>query len=167
MMFAVAVFAIASAAVMTAYLFSLRSFQSISNYAILDQQNRKAMDSITREVRQANAVSSFVNGNSSSLTLVDGNLQPVTYSFNGATRQLIRTAGGASTVLLNDCTLLNFNLGMRPPATNYGYYPTTDINKAKIVDLTWKTRRSLPGGVINSENIQTARIVIRKQQLYQ
>jgi hypothetical protein len=33
--------------------------------------------------------------------------------------------------------------------------------------LTWKTSRSLPGGLINSENIQTARIVIRKQKLQQ
>jgi hypothetical protein len=34
----------------------------------------------------------------------------------------------------------------------------------KVVQLTWKTSRHVPSGPVNSENIQTARIVIRKQQ---
>jgi type II secretory pathway component PulJ len=167
MMIAVGVFSIASAAIGSAYVFSLRSFQALSNYNILDQQNREAMDLLTREIRQANMVSSFTNGQNSSLTLVDGALRSVTYSFNRNTQQMIRTSNGVSKVLLDNCSLLNFHLGMRPPTTNYGYYPTTDINKAKIVDLTWKTRRYLPGGIANSENIQTARIVIRKQKMAQ
>ena len=167
MVIAVGAFSVVSAAMGTAYVFSLRSFQALSNYNILDQQNREAMDLITREIRQANAVSSYNNGYNSSLTLVDGNRKTVTYSFNRYNQKMTRTANGVSKVLLDDCSLLNFNLGMRPPATNYGYYPTTDVNKAKIVDLTWKTRRYLPGGVVNSEDIQTARIVIRKQKLAQ
>jgi type II secretory pathway pseudopilin PulG len=164
-MIAVGVFSIASGAIATVYVFGLRSFQALSNYSILDEQNREAMDLLTREIRQANSVSSFNNGYNSSLTLVDGNLKNIVYNFNRTTQQLTRNSNGVSTVLLNNCSLINFHLGMRPPNTNYGYYPTTNVNVAKIVDLTWKTRRYLPGGVANSENIQTARIVIRKQKV--
>ena len=167
MMIGVAVFSIAGAAISTAYVFSLRSFQALSNYSILDQQNREAVDLITREVRQANWVSSFNNTLNRQLVLVDGDRNTVTYTFNRYTQQLTRTKNGQTQVLLNDCSLINFNLGMRPPSDNFGYYPTVDVNKAKIVDLTWKTSRMLPGSVVNSENIQTARIVIRKQQVRQ
>jgi prepilin-type N-terminal cleavage/methylation domain-containing protein len=72
MMLAVGIFSIAGGAVATAYVFSLRSFQALSNYAILDQQNREAIDRITREVRQANSVSSFDNYLSRRLVVVDG-----------------------------------------------------------------------------------------------
>jgi type II secretory pathway pseudopilin PulG len=163
MMLAVGIFSLASAAICTAYVFSLRSFQGLSNYAVLDQQNRQAMDLLTREIRQANCVTSYsTNG---SLTLLDGNGQTVTYSFNPTTRQFLRTAAGSTTVLLNDCSLIKFQMGMRPPNTNYGYFPATNVNVAKMIDISWKTGRSLPGGVANTENIQTARIVIRKQKV--
>lgn len=167
MMIAVGLFSIASAAMGSAYVFSLRSFQALSNYSILDQQNREVIDLITREVRQANSVTSFANDHTRQLTLVDGDRNTVTYNFNGYRQQMTRTKSGTTSVLLENCSLINFHLGMRPPNTNYGYYATSDINKAKIVDFTWKTSRSLPGGLANTENIQTARIVIRKQKVNQ
>jgi prepilin-type N-terminal cleavage/methylation domain-containing protein len=167
MMIGVTVFSVASAAVGTAYLFSLRSFQALSNYSILDQQNREAIDLLTREIRQANSVSSYSTNFIKSLSLVDADLGTVTYSFDPLRHRMLRTKNGMTQVLLTNCSLINFNLGMRPPSTNYGYYPTASLDEAKIVDLTWKTSRSLPGGVVNSEDVQTARIVIRKQKLQQ
>lgn len=167
-MIAMSVFTIAGGAVMTAYVFGLRSFQALSNYSQLDEQNREAMDKLSREIRQANSVFTFNNSsNNSSLTIVDSNMKNVTYSFNASTKQMLRTREGVQEVILKDCSLIHFQLGMRPPNTNYGYYPTTSPNLAKMVDLTWKTSRALPGGVKNTENIQTARIIIRKQKLSQ
>lgn len=169
MMIGVAVFSIAGAAISTAYVFSLRSFQALSNYSVLDQENREAVDQITRDIRQANAVIGYDNYLNRKLSVVNGDRMTNTYTFNRYTRQLlISKNGGAAKVMLNNCNLIDFNLGMRPPqGSNYGYYGTLDMNKAKMVDFTWKTSRSLPGGVINSENIQTARIVIRKQKTSQ
>jgi len=174
MMIGVTVFSIAGAAISTAYVFSLRSFQALSNYSILDQQNREAIDRITREVRQARTVSAMDTYLTRTLSLIDGDGNTVTYKFDRYQQNLTRTktkpTGGTleKTVLLDNCSLINFNLGMRPPiggASITNYYPTTDLNKAKIVDLTWKTSRALPHGLANSENIQTARIVIRKQKI--
>jgi len=172
MMIAMTIFTIAGAAVGSAYMFSLRSFQALSNYSILDQQNRSAMDRLTREVRQAWSINSK---SSNSLVLVDGYGKYVTFLFNPTTKQLTRTQqGGATTVLLEDCDLINFTMATRVPNTNvndYNFYTdiykTDSANHAKVVNLSWKTRRALPNGVGQSENIQTARIVIRKQQLDQ
>jgi len=97
MMFAVAIFSIAGGAMATAYVFGLRSFQAMSNYSVLDQQNREAMDLLTREVRQAWYISAKDNN---SLTLIDGNRRTITYNFNGTTQQLTRNVNGTSSVLL-------------------------------------------------------------------
>jgi len=169
MMIGTAVFSIAGTAISTAYVVSLRSFQALSNYSVLDQQNREAVDQITRDIRQANSVIAFDNSLNRKLSVVNGDRTTNTYTFNRYTQQLMCSRnGGAATVLLQNCSLIDFNMGMRPPiGSTYNYYPTTDMNQAKIVDFTWKSSRSLCGGLINSENVQTARIVIRKQKVSQ
>jgi prepilin-type N-terminal cleavage/methylation domain-containing protein len=172
MMIAVTIFSIAGAAVGSAYLFGLRSFQALSNYSILDQQNRKALDILTREVRQARRVE-FKNDDT--LVLKDGNYDTITYKFDSNTDQFTRTMNMNTEVLLEDCSLIKFVMATRVPNTNVlndanfytDYYETSDVNEAKVLNLTWKTRRELPNGVGQSENIQTARIVVRKQNLYQ
>ena len=171
MMIAVTIFGIAGAAVGSAYLFGLRSFQALSNYSILDQQNRTAMDKLTREVRQARWVESKTDD---TLILKDGNYDSITYKFNNDTQQLVRTANGNTTVMLDNCSLIKFVMATRVPNTNVNdanfytdYYETSDMNEAKVINLSWKTRRELPNGVMQSENVQTARIVIRKQKLFQ
>jgi len=169
LMVATAVFSIASAAVGSLFLFSIKSFASMANYAVLDAENRQAMDALSREIRQSKAVIGYTsNSLGNSLTIKDLNNQPVTFSFNAAQKQLVRTAGATSTVLLTNCNLLNFTLFQRNPSNgNYGVFPLATGNwtqSVKVVQLTWKTARYVPAGPVNSENIQTARIVIRKQQ---
>ena len=166
-MVASAIFFVAAAALGTMFLFSVRSFAAMSNYATLDQENREAMDLLTREIRQAKEVSSF-SAHPPSLTLVDGNNNSVTYTFNPTANTMTRTSAGSTQVLLDHCSLLNFGIFQRPPNTNFGLFQITSTNfpeTAKVIQLTWKTSRTIsPSSVINSENIQTARIVIRKQQ---
>lgn len=163
MVFAVAVFSLASAAVATAYIFSLRSFQGLSNYSVLDQQNREAVDTLTREIRGARQIKDYTNSANSYLRLVDRNNAEILYTINNSTKQLLRTSNNVSTVLLNNCSLIQFGVGSRPYAQDGTFTPTTNVNQIKVVYLTWKTGRSLPNGVTNSENIQTAQIVLRNK----
>jgi hypothetical protein len=174
MMVAVGLFSLSGAALATLYMFSIKSFAAMANYAVLDQENREAMDRITREIRQAKEVRNYVtNSTSSSLTLLNGDNQEVTYTFDARNQRLLRTVLGDSSIMLTNCSLLHFSLFTRPPPTNgvFEGYPAV-IGSAnwqktvKVVQLTWKARRQVPAGPINSENIQTARIVIRKQQDY-
>ncbi len=169
LMVTVSLFSIASAALGSMFVYSIKSFASMANYAILDLENRQVMDTLSREIRQARHVQNYVsNSLGNSLTILDAGSTPITYSFNASKKQLVRTAGGGSDVLLTNCNLLNFTLFQRNPSNgNYGVFPLAAGNwtqTVKVVQLTWKTSRSIPAGPVNSENIQTARIVIRKQQ---
>jgi prepilin-type N-terminal cleavage/methylation domain-containing protein len=171
MMVAVAIFSIGGLALTGAYLFSVKAMASLYNYAVLDQYNRQAMDLLTREIRQAKGVLAYTTNSISIQTAnSDGSDGPnVTYSFSPGAKRMIRTStDGTSKVLLNDCSLLSFKLYTRCPSNAvFGSFPVATNNwrqTVKVLQLTWKTSVSQPSGYANSENVQTARIVIRKQK---
>jgi prepilin-type N-terminal cleavage/methylation domain-containing protein len=170
-MVAVAIFSISALALSTVFLFSIRSYAAMANYALLDQKNRQAMDQLTYEIRQAQKVVGYSSdGTNSSLTITNGDGLQVTYNFNSPNQQVTRTASdGSSSTILTNCALLNFNLYMRPPTNgSFDVYPINLSNNwqqtVKVVQLSWKTSMTLPPARVTSEDIQTARIVIRKQQ---
>ena len=173
MMTALGVFSISGMALATIFVFSIKSFAAMANYSSLDRENRSAMDLLTREIRQAQCVQNYSsNSAGNSLTLSNQSSGLVTFAFNSSNKQLSRAYNnGTPQILLTNCNLLNFSLFMRPPQSNdtYSLYPpamdTTNWQRTvKVVQLTWKTSRLIPAGPVNSENIQTARIVLRNQQ---
>jgi hypothetical protein len=172
MMMGVAVFSIAGLALSSIFMFSVRSYAAMANYAFLDQYNRQAMDQLTYEIRQAQQVVDYTsNATSRSLIIVNGSGVNVTYTFDSAKQHVLRTASdGSSKLLLTNCNLLDFSLYMRPPTNgSFDVYPidlsTNWQQTVKVVQLSWKTAMSIsPTAEVNSEDIQTARIVIRKQQ---
>lgn len=163
---ATGIFSLAGLAVGSLYLSSTRSFAALANYSELDKINRTAMDTLSKEIRQAQAVT---DATSSSITIINGDGLNVTYTFNALSGKLIRAASdGTSKTLLEDCKLLAFNLYQRNPiGGTYDIYPAATNNwsdTVKCISLTWKASRKLPGSTTTvSENIQTARVVIRKQ----
>ena len=172
MMTATAIFALCGLALMGLYLFCIKGMASMYNYALLDQYNRQAMDHMTSEIRQATRVLGFTT-NSLTLQTADpeGRLGPqVTYQFNAPSQKLIRTStDGTSQLLLNNCSLIQFSLYTRVPTNGtYNCYPVATgswSNTVKVIQLTWKTAiTNCPSTIGNSENIQTALVVIRKQQ---
>jgi Tfp pilus assembly protein PilW len=172
MMVAVGISALSGLALMGMYLFCIRGMAEMYNYALLDQYNRQAMDRMTCEIRQCKQV---VTCSTNSITLLtansDGSTGPqVTYQFTPAGQKLLRNSSdGTSQVLLNNCSLIQFSLYTRIPTNGtYNCYPVASgnwSNTVKVLQLTWKTSiTNLPSPVISSENIQTAFVVIRKQQ---
>jgi prepilin-type N-terminal cleavage/methylation domain-containing protein len=168
LMVTMGIFGMAALALSTLLMFSVQSLAAMANYAELDKENREAMDKLTREIRQARQVTAC---SSNSITILNGDNVSVTYSFQPSTKRMIRSAndGSGTQVLLNDCDLLEFGLFQRNPiGGSYDIYPvatSTWQQTVKVVQLTWRTVRSIPGTpVVTSENVQTARIVIRKQQ---
>src|SRR6516225_5185200 len=80
-MVAVAIFSISALALATIFLFSIRSYAAMANYAVLDQKNRQAMDQLTYEIRQAQKVVDYTtNGSASSLIITNGSGVQVTYT---------------------------------------------------------------------------------------
>jgi prepilin-type N-terminal cleavage/methylation domain-containing protein len=164
-MVAVGIFSITGLALMSLYAFSMKSLAAMGNYANLSQANRQAMDLLTSEIRQAKQVTAY---SSNSITIVTGDSLTVSYIFIPQNKQMVRTASdGTQRVLLEDCDLITFNLYQRNPiGGSYDIYPAATGNwqqTVKVVQLSWRTSRTVLGS-INSEDVQTARIVIRKQK---
>jgi Tfp pilus assembly protein PilW len=145
-------------------MLSGRMFASFFNYVDLDDANRIAMDTLTRDLRECNRVTSC---STTQLVIEDSDGFSVTYSYNpGATPTptLTRTKAGIPRILLKGCDALTFNLGTRNPiGGTFEVVPTTDVSLAKVVNVSWNCSRTILGKKANTENVQTARIVIRRQ----
>jgi hypothetical protein len=171
MMVAAGIFSLCALALMGLYVFSVKSMASMYSYSLLDQNNRQAMDQLTREIRQAKKVLTF---NTNSITILTSDTNgfdgpTVTYSFSPSVKRMLRSSSdGTTKVLLDNCNLLSFQLYTRCPSNGtFGIFPVAMNNwqqTVKVLQLTWKTSIIQPSSIANSENIQTARIVIRKQQ---
>jgi prepilin-type N-terminal cleavage/methylation domain-containing protein len=157
-MVATAVGSIAMAAVMSLWLYSARSFVAMGNYADLDRVSRNALDLMSREIRCTRSLSSF---STNALQFVDYDNASLTYSYSPDTRQLVRVKGSASQVLLQQCDFLAFHISQRNPSNNFTFYPTTLPSQAKLIDVSWRCSREILGAKVNTESVQTAKIVIR------
>jgi Tfp pilus assembly protein PilW len=160
---AIGVTALLMVAVCSFTMFAGRSFVALFNYVDLDDCNRIAMDQLSRDIRQANAVTDFTP---TTLTLsVDANNAALFYTYSPTTRKLIRRKGvEPGKVILAECDSLNFNVCKRNPVGgSYDVYPAADIATAKVIDVSWVCSRTVFGRKENTEAVQTARIVIRKQ----
>jgi len=165
MLIATGLFGVVMAAVGSIYMFSTRSFASLTTYADLDKINRTAMDTLTREIRQARLVSDV---QSNSFSLINGDGVSVTYWFNSGLKQFMRSANdGSSKVLVPNCDLISFSVYQRNNiAGTWDQYPVATSNWSeyvKVIQLTWKASQAVPLGPGVSENVQTAKIIIRKQ----
>src|ERR1041385_9086280 len=104
MLVGAAILTISGMRLSTVYTYSLRSFAALTNYATLDRENRYAMDMLTREIRQAKQVVGYATNGTSTLTIINGDTQTVTYSFSPTTKQMLRqVSGGDTQVLLTNC----------------------------------------------------------------
>lgn len=143
-------------------MLSGRMFAAFANYVDLDDDNRIAMDTMTRDLRECNGVISY---SSTELVVQDSDGVNITYTYLPDRTELRRRKGTENPrVLLTGCDSFKFNLGTRNPlGGSFEVNPTTDVSHAKVVYLTWNCSRSILGNKANTENVQTARIVIRKQ----
>jgi len=156
------------AALAAFYVFGVRSTQAMGHYSLLDEANREAMDTLTREIRQAKLVTGY-STNPASISVLNGDDQTVTYTFNTDNQTFTRSSADGVKILLDHCNLLQFSLFQRNPSNaSFGVFPAATANwqkTVKVIQLTWRTTMTNnPFPIINSENVQTARIVIRKQQ---
>lgn len=82
----------------------------------------------------------------------------------GKSSEAAAAQSGKLETLLTGCETLSFRLYKRNTITNtYEQFPASLPTEAKVVDIAWKCTRSILGINANSEAVQTAKIVIRKQ----
>lgn len=161
----------------TLTVYGTRSFVSLGNYSILNEQSHAGIDRITRELRQASGVVAW-SANSTPKWLVVTNIKvdlygvtntySVKYSWD-TDRQLVarKSTEIDDTVLLEGCDSWNFSLWQRSPdagATN-GFYPATNAADCKMLKMSWRCSRQVGGmNVATTEAEQSAQIVLRNKQ---
>lgn len=149
------------AAIASLMVFGARSFLALSNYSELDANNRITVDTMTRDLRECNRV---ISCTANRLQIEDPDGGTITYNYSTGARTLTRDKNGVARTMLTGCDTISFNLGTRNPiGGTFAVVPTTDVNFAKVVNVSWNCSRLILGSKANTESVQTARIVIRKQ----
>jgi prepilin-type N-terminal cleavage/methylation domain-containing protein len=144
-------------------LYTGRSFAAMANYVNLDQKSRHALDTMSKEIRQTNRL---ISHTATSLMFEDWDGGTLTYTYDTSERTLRRSKGGTADArpLLTECDFLQFSIFQRNPvAGGYGYYPTASAATCKLVQLSWVCSRTILGLAVNTESVQSAKVVIRNQ----
>jgi type II secretory pathway component PulJ len=140
-----------------------RSFAALANYVDLDATSRNALDTMSREIRQTKRL---VAGTATKLMFEDFDGKTLIYEYNAVNRTLSRTRDGVTDPqpLLTECNFLQFSMFQRNPINGkYDQYPTADPTTCKLIQLRWVCSRDLIKQRWNTESVQSAKIVIRKQ----
>jgi prepilin-type N-terminal cleavage/methylation domain-containing protein len=160
LMVAVALGGLVVMAVASMSLYSGRTFAGLANYTDMEAVSLNAIDRMTREIRGTTGLTSFTTNQ---LTFATGTNAPLVYSYSPGSRTLTRRQGANSMVLLRECDSLQFSVYQRTPiAGTWDLYSLgTATNQCKVVYVNWTCSRQLFGLKVNSENAQSAKIVIR------
>lgn len=160
------------AAVAILFINGSMSFAAVANYQDLDAKSTKALDTFSKEIRNATSLVSYVNG--TSLVLTNGSARPgtlTTLAYNSTARTLvmtIKTNGIMQSVTTNltGCESWSFALytkAVTPNSADIILNTTSDAKMCKLITMTWKCSRTILGSKLNTESVQTAKVVLRNK----
>lgn len=148
-------------------LYSARSFSSMANYSEINQMSRRALDEMTRDIRQSRGVVSFNNSsNSNELVFKKDFAGSNTFSLihDKESGVLKHVSAGEERILSEDCTHFKATLFQRSPIANtFDFVQTTDPAKCKLVQLDYSFAKRTGASITNSETVESMKIVIRKR----
>lgn len=159
-MIAMAVGGLLLAAILSLSAYSGRSLAGLANYVALNSDSRIALDRMTREIRQSGYLTGYQTNR---LSFMDFDGQPLVYEYQPAERALIRTKLNQKEVLLSDCDGVKFEIFERNPIEgSFDHALATTAVSSKVISLSFTCSRTLLGVKMNTESVQTAKVVIRK-----
>ena len=141
-------------------IYYLKAFAGLENYMNLNNDSRYALDIMTRDIRQADFLVSK-SATSLKLQLSTTNVSyTVAYEYDSVEKKLHRRVGDQDRkTLLTGCDYWRNDFYDRNQQTNN----VTPAN-CKVIQVTWLCSREILKRKANTEDIQSARIVIRKQR---
>lgn len=162
LMVATAIGSIVMTAVASLSFYTARSFAALSNYVDLDQKSRNALDRMSQKIRQASGVTSY---SSNAVSLLYTNGSTLSYAYDSSARTLTESLAGTTNNLLTECDALVFEAFARNPVGGtFDQFPATnDTATIKLLQVSWTCSRTILGAKVNTESVQSAKIVIRKQ----
>jgi Tfp pilus assembly protein PilW len=135
------------------------SFAEVGNYVNMDRKSRNALDRMTRNIRNAKALTGYT----ASALVFNYDAAGVTnlaYRYDASAGNLNEewTVSGTTTTttLLTGCNRLTFSLYDRDLAA------TTDASVGKAISIAWECLGTVVGRT-NREYMQQAQVVIRNQ----
>lgn len=165
MLIALGIASIIFAAVGALSVYTAKSFAALGNYTALNQYSRNALDILSRDIREAKGLIAYQTNR---LVFTNEDATTFTFAWDPSTGVLSRNKGGWTSVLLTNCDYLTFGIFQRNPSNNFSFYPATnsitgqlDPSLCKLVDVSWKCSRQIFGKKVNTESVQTAKIVMR------
>ena len=164
MLVAMGISGLVVATLMQFIFFTGRSFAALANYTELDRYSRNALDQMVYKIRQADQMTDF---SSNRMVFAYNTTNTLTYDYSPTAKILTETIGGAQPkIILTGCDILTFSVFQRNTASGtYDQFPATLTNNAvKLVQLSWTCSRTVLGSRINTESVQSAKIVIRNPQ---
>lgn len=168
MLVAMAVSGVILTALISFTMYAAKSFAAMTNYVDLEQKSQNALDTMTREIRETQYLLNYATKQQNGVTITnavtfkDSDNQALTYRYTN--NVLLREKAGQSWMLLTNVDFLSFQIFKRNPVpTTYEQYPTSDATNCKLVSVSWICSRTIMGSKFNTESVQTAKIVIRKQ----
>lgn len=143
-------------------VYNARSLAALSNYADLDRYSRGAVDKLSQDIRQATELVGFT---STELQFNSSRGRSnITYTYYPDSRTLVRRQGYNRETLLQECDSLTFTVYGRNNVSNtWDQFVVTNATGAKLIKLNWTCSRTILGQAVNTESVQTAKIVMRKQ----
>lgn len=178
LMIAIAVGAVVIATIVMLSIISAQNFVATANYVQMNDQSRLALDLISREIRNATAVTAFSTNSPQFLRLTNANMgvgSTIAYDSTNLTLTVVGPVGQSSSrTLLTGCNSFGFQLFNRYPLTNslsgISFYASTnavtgqvDAKFCKVVNMSWKCSRHIVGSKFSTEIVQTAQVVLRNQ----
>lgn len=143
-------------------MYTGRSFAAMVNYVDLDKSSRSALDTMSQQIRQTRRLK---EATTYKLVFEDYDGKDLTFEYSEGSRTLTRSkTDETSKILLKNCDELNFSIYQRNPiGGTYNVYPTATAATCKLVQLRWTCSRDLIRSKVNTESVQSSKIVIRKQ----
>ena len=158
MMVSMTIGSIVSLGVASLIFYSTRTFAAMANYVDLNSSDVNTLDRLTYDIRQAVSLTSFATNK---IVLDSGTNGTLTLSFTNST--LVRVLGTQTNTLLTGVDYGEFFMFQRTTISNsYNQYVAANVSDAKLIEVKWTCSRQITGSKMNTENGQTARIVIRK-----
>jgi type II secretory pathway pseudopilin PulG len=152
------------------YMFGLRSFGAMANYADMDAKSRQSVDLMLKEIRKANrVVASQTSGATKWLTVVKDptTFSPAetnTFTYYSSTSRLVWSKTGQSPrTLLEGCSDWGFTFYIRVPDASGNFISTTDPAQCKLINMAWKCSRNNITTKMNTESMVTAEVVLRNK----
>ncbi len=159
--FAVALGLLVAATLASFTLYTAVSMEALKNYTDLERNSQRAIDTMTQDIRQTRFLTACT---SNRIEFMDGNYQRLSYEYSSATKTLRKVQGITNLTLLTECDQLTWSIFQRNPVGgSYDQYPTATITNTKLINVSWVCSRRIRGARMNTEAVQTAKIVIRKQ----